>query len=352
MVVGLWVQAQAMGQGDPSMFDPMAVPANAPMNPSQGTMPTPPMMQAMTVGQAGAGAGGPVMDMAQDGPPGGAPKGNWFQRNGEKIGDAMMGAGAALQSIDNPQGAAALVGLLRSKKQDALSAYEAARLGQFAQKLELDKKKDQDKPTMFGKKSQEKAVTRYMEIEGENEAAQLQLTQLDSLEKNLNADGIYTGPAGSEVNWLKSIGAVLTPDNQKLMEAQSSAEAVTAIQNQMALGLRSPKGIFGGLTGNTSDRDVKFLIDGVAGLNKLPGANKKIMAAMRRIYARRIDYNNEAAKWIEANGEQRGLTGLVTHMNEWNKAQGEILKDLPGFETSTAAPGMKTPGGFTITPMD
>jgi hypothetical protein len=123
----------AMGQGDPSMMDPMANPSNAPMNPGQGTMPVPPMAEAMRVGPAGAG--GPIMDMAEDGPGASAPKGNWFQRNGEKIGDAMMGAGAALQSIDNPQGAAALIGLLRTKKDGKLTAEDLIRLSQGERRL-------------------------------------------------------------------------------------------------------------------------------------------------------------------------------------------------------------------------
>ena len=116
------------------------------------------------------------------------------------------------------------------------------------------------------------------------------------------------------------------------------------------MGLRSPNGIFGGLTGNTSDRDVKFLLAGVAGVDKLPGANKLIIDAMRKIYQRKIDYNKEASTWIEQNGDTKGMNGLITHMNEWQKSLGPTLEGH--FPTPEEEPSsFKTPGGLTMTPL-
>lgn len=300
------------------------------MNPSP--VPPTPMQTAM----------GPGMDMAQNGPGGGDDsarqreeliklldsKDKYRFGSTDYIRRGLLGTGAALSSIDNPQGGAVALGLLKQMDSEGsgLSTYEALRLKQAQDRLEFDKTKDDNKPSTFAKKSEEAAVKRYMEMESEIEASHMQLGQIEEMEKHLNTEGLYTGPAGEEVNWLKAIGSVLDPDNKALAEATSRAEAVKALQNQQALGLRSPKGIFGGLTGNTSDRDVKFLLAGVAGIDKLPGANKLIIAAMRKIYQRRIDYNREAARWIEENGATKGTNGLLTHMDQWQKELGPALE--------------------------
>jgi hypothetical protein len=105
------VQALAAGQGDPSMFDPMAVPNNAPMNPNQsvpgGGTNVPPLQAAMQLGPDGP------MDMAQDGPGGPTPPEEPFWKTRDYWKRALLGAGAGLSSIDNPQGGAVALGLLK-----------------------------------------------------------------------------------------------------------------------------------------------------------------------------------------------------------------------------------------------
>jgi hypothetical protein len=269
-------------------------------------------------------------------------------------GKAILGVGAGLSSIDNPQGAAIALGMLRDRQhpEGALTSYQKLRLAQYADAQRAKDKAAADKPGTFEKESEKAAVKRYSEIELENEAANLQMGQLAEMRKHLNAEGLYTGPAGEQVTWLKSLGTILDPDNKELMNATDAAQALQALTNQGALGLRSPKGIFGGLTGNTSDRDIQFLKDGLAGLGKTPGANKLIIEALEKIYQRKLEYNAEAARWIEENGK---IAGLITHMTEWGKAKGNILAPNDDEEkkpNATISPGViKTPGGLTLEPL-
>lgn len=84
---------------------------------------------------------------------------------------------------------------------------------------------------------------------------------------------------------LQSMGITIDENNetvplQQIMQSNSA---------KMALNLRSPEGAFseGGLTGSTSDRDLRFLLGAVAGLGNTPEANQ-VMLIAAKAKARRV----------------------------------------------------------------
>jgi len=87
-------------------------------------------------------------------------------------------------------------------------------------------------------------------------------------------------------------------------------EAMQAQQNQMALRLRNPDSGFG-LTGNTSDRDVKFLKDAVAGIEKTPAGNIAILTIMEAKQRRVAAIERLKSNFIFENGTLNGWTNTL-----------------------------------------
>lgn len=85
-----------------------------------------------------------------------------------------------------------------------------------------------------------------------------------------------------------------------------AAEVFNALSNVSALRLRNPASGLG-LTGNTSDRDVSFLKDSVAGLGKTAEANKILLITERAKARRMADLEELKSSWI---GEKNTLAGF------------------------------------------
>jgi hypothetical protein len=235
----------AMGQGDPSMMGP--------------TGPVPPMAQAMMVGPAGAG--GPVMDMAEDGPTT-TPKGNWFQRNGEKVGDALMGVGASLQSIDNPQGAAALIGLLRTKKDGKLTAEDLIRLSQGERRLAQGDRsldiKDAAAKAKIEEKEQPKIQARTS-MSGMVKDMANRYLKLDELGGIVNPDKPQKDNAKA---WMG--GTQIGQGVGKMMgtEAQSIREGINNVRPLLMQAIR--KASEAGVRSLDSDKELQFYMSSVS----------------------------------------------------------------------------------------
>lgn len=97
-------------------------------------------------------------------------------------------------------------------------------------------------------------------------------------------------------------------------------EAMQAQQNQMALRLRNPESGFG-LTGNTSNRDVQFLKDAVAGIEKTPEGNRAVLTIMGAKQRRDAFLSSAKADYIFANGTLAG----------WNDYREQIVESTPFF---------------------
>lgn len=81
----------------------------------------------------------------------------------------------------------------------------------------------------------------------------------------------------------------------------ASAEAIRAMGNVFALMMRNPEGMFGGLTGHTSDRDLSFLKNSIPGLSTSPEGIKLLVSMFNRVN----DRNFELAKY----GETLAISG-------------------------------------------
>jgi hypothetical protein len=97
-------------------------------------------------------------------------------------------------------------------------------------------------------------------------------------------------------------------------------QALQAQQNQMALRLRNPDSGFG-LTGNTSNQDIRFLKDSVAGVEKTPEANRAILTIMLAKQRREGLLAAAKSDYIWNNGNLRG----------WNETRQQIVDATPLF---------------------
>lgn len=97
-------------------------------------------------------------------------------------------------------------------------------------------------------------------------------------------------------------------------------EALQAQQNQMALRLRNPESGFG-LTGNTSNRDITFLKDAVAGIEKTPEGNRAILTIMLAKQRREAQIARLKSDFVFENGTLKG----------WGDVKKEFVENAPFF---------------------
>jgi len=108
----------------------------------------------------------------------------------------------------------------------------------------------------------------------------------------------------------------------------AEAEALRAMENAMALKLRKPSEISGGLTGHTSDRDVRLLLDQVIGLTKTHKGNMLLAEIMGKFASRRILYGLEAEAWRNEHASDPKMSDKFnTHMQAYSKGQVQGIHD-------------------------
>lgn len=97
--------------------------------------------------------------------------------------------------------------------------------------------------------------------------------------------GLYTGGLGEFRTNIASIlqGLGVSEEDTAQIQDLAPAQAFRAIQNTMALELRNPESGYG-LTGNTSNRDVQFLLASVPNLDNTPEANLAMLDIMELRY--------------------------------------------------------------------
>ena len=93
---------------------------------------------------------------------------------------------------------------------------------------------------------------------------------------------------------------------------------IAAVGNKLALQLRNPKGEDGGLTGATSDRDVKFLVDGVPNKNKTQSQNLALIEIGIRDKERTIKLSNLANQYLAEKGTFKGFAKVKKEFYENN----------------------------------
>ena len=147
-------------------------------------------------------------------------------------------------------------------------------------------------------------------FQSEAQEANNQLASVAQLEELL-ASGVATGPLAQASLPLRRFAADLGLNvNDASIAGQETFRTVT---NQMALRLRNPESGMG-LTGATSDRDLKFLKESVPGLEKTEAGNRLIIDFYKRAQRRKIEVAQLAEQYAAQHGN---LTGFAQHARRW-----------------------------------
>lgn len=99
---------------------------------------------------------------------------------------------------------------------------------------------------------------------------------------------------------------------------------IEAIANKLALQARSPKSSDGGLTGNTSDRDVKFLQASEPGRSRTMAQNLALIKIGIRKAERSIKLRDLAIEHMEKFGTMKGFNKVKREYN--NKPENHIIR--------------------------
>lgn len=149
---------------------------------------------------------------------------------------------------------------------------------------------DQESAKLFAK--------RYDDLSAAAGNAQQMMGMYDLAEGAMNS-GVRTGLGGDAELTLRQMGAALGLDTDP--EKLAGGELIRAVQNRMALTMRSPDGGMG-MPGALSDRDIKFLKDSQIGIDRSPEGNRKMLAAFRAMEQRKIDIAQLADQYVQENG--------------------------------------------------
>ncbi|SSW64312.1 hypothetical protein AVE30378_01014 [Achromobacter veterisilvae] len=138
---------------------------------------------------------------------------------------------------------------------------------------------------------------RYDDLATQAQAAQQMMGMYDLAEQALSS-GVRTGVGGeSELNLRRFAQSIGVGDADKV----AGGELIRAIQNRMALIMRSPDSGMG-MPGAVSDRDLVFLRDAQIGLDRTPEGNRKMLAAFRALEQRKVDISRLADDYIAEHG--------------------------------------------------
>ena len=91
---------------------------------------------------------------------------------------------------------------------------------------------------------------------------------------------------------------------------------IAAVGNKLALQLRNPKGEDGGLTGATSDRDLRFLVAGVPNRNKTQSQNLALIEIGMRDKERTLQLKNLAGQYLSEKGTFKGFAKVKKEFYE------------------------------------
>lgn len=139
---------------------------------------------------------------------------------------------------------------------------------------------------------------RYDDITAGAQNAQQMMGMYELAEQAL-ASGVRTGVGAEAELSLRQLGSALglNTDPDKL----AGGELIRAVQNRMALTMRSPDGGMG-MPGALSDRDIKFLKDSQIGIDRSAEGNRRMLSAFRAMEQRKIEIARLADDYIAQNG--------------------------------------------------
>jgi hypothetical protein len=108
-----------------------------------------------------------------------------------------------------------------------------------------------------------------------------------------------------------------------------NAQALTALQNAFALQLRKPSDESGGLTGHTSDRDVKFLLAQTIGITNTLEGNRKLAEILQKFNDRTVAWGTEAKAWSKRTAfRPLASNSFDEHMERWSLGLDGSVSDM------------------------
>jgi hypothetical protein len=307
---------------------------------AKGNMGAPPMQQAMANPQDAKnllGISGLPMQLAMQDPEAQeASAGGFPMPSRDYLKKAILGVGAGLSSIDNPQGAAIALGMLRDMNDewDLISNKYGTykynkRTGELKPVAGGAGSSAYDDDTPWGRNMAKKAVERLDENQNAIGDINTRVNKLNELESYVNNPNVYQGFAGGAVAGLKNIAKTFGFDTEAM--GVDETQAFKALANQFSLSIRNPKA-GEGLPGALSDKDLAFLKESAPNLDATPEANRKIIGFMRKIEEKNKLMKTEEANYIK---EHRTIEGLAEHMEEFrNKV--DMFTDEEGFGKESA----------------
>jgi hypothetical protein len=240
---------------------------------------------------------------------------------------AILGVGAGLSSIDNPQGAAIALGMLRDMQDDwqlisgKYGTYRYnKRTGEFQPLNGMAGSAAAEDDTPWGRNMAKKAVERLDENQTAIGDINTRIQKLNELEGYTNDPNVYQGFAGGAVAAFKNMARTFGFNEEAL--GTDETQAFRALANQFSLSIRNPKA-GEGLPGNLSDKDLAFLRESAPSLDNTPEANRKIIGFMRKIEEKNKIMKQEEANYIKAN---RTIEGLAEHMEKFRNSV-DMFKD-------------------------
>ena len=138
---------------------------------------------------------------------------------------------------------------------------------------------------------------RYDDLTTQAQSAQQMLGLYDLAQAGLDS-GVRTGSFGGAEQAVRQMGLALGIGNADKI---AGGELLTAVQNRMALQMRSPDSGMG-MPGAVSDRDLTFLKEAQIGLDRTPEGNRKMLDAFRKLEQRKLEIAQLADQYIQQNG--------------------------------------------------
>jgi hypothetical protein len=248
---------------------------------------------------------------------------------------AILGVGAGLSSIDNPQGAAIALGMMRDMNDewDLISNKYGTykynkRTGELKPVAGGAGSSAYDEDTPWGRNMAKKAVERLDENQTAIGDINTRVNKLNELESYVNNPNVYQGFAGGAVAGLKNIAKTFGFDTEAM--GVDETQAFKALANQFSLSIRNPKA-GEGLPGALSDKDLSFLKESAPNLDATPEANRKIIGFMRKIEEKNKLMKTEEANYIK---EHRTIEGLAEHMEKFRNSVDMFADEAKATEDS------------------
>lgn len=172
----------------------------------------------------------------------------------------------------------------------------------------------------FDKKLAAQEAERYDKLVKGGSSARDQIASLDMIGEALNVYNsgakFGTGTLGPAEQTVRQWAVALGVADEKTAKSVGAAELAAAVQNRMALQMRSPDGGMG-MPGALSDADRKFLVASQPGIDKTPQGNARMIENFKKLAQRQVQVGEMVADWV---AEKGSMKGFEKHLNAWANA--------------------------------